>query len=192
MEHYELLAIVSSKVLENEVDGILEKIKAEITVEKGKITLTKNLGKKKFSYPLAQMRYGYYLMLEFNLDQSRVKSLDKKLSQEGSIIRQQIIKVREKTAEEIKNLAQERLEKPVPAKRKIVTPIPSRPPQIKEPAQVEEVATTASFKTPTPSQATSFLEPTPKKPKQKEEKKITLEELDEKLDKILQDDIMNE
>lgn len=189
MEHYELLAIISSKILENEVDGILEKIKAEIIAEKGEITLTKNLGKKKFTYPLAQTRYGYYIMLEFNLEQSGVKSLDKKLSQEGNIVRHQIVKVREKTAEEIINLTQEKLEKPVLVKKVTIAPAP---PEMKEAAQAKEIAPAASITPHQMTQTASLLEPSPSKSKPKEEKKITLEELDEKLDKILEDDIMNE
>lgn len=198
MEHYELLAVVSAKVSDEEIDSILEKIKAEIRAEKGEITLAKNLGKKKFSYPIAQMRYGYYVLLEFNADQGAIKLLDKKLSQEGIIVRHQIIKVREKTAEEIKKLEQEKLVRlaeartPAPASA-VVAPVYAAK-KVTPTVPKEEFAPATPAKKPVLSTVDSLAEAAPSQTQEKEDKKkkITLEELDEKLDKILEDDIMNE
>ena len=196
MEHYELLVIVSSKILEDELDSILEKLKADITAEKGEVTLTKNLGKKKFSYPIAQMRYGYYILLEFDFNQQEIKSLDKKLSLDGKVIRHQIVKIREKTEEEIRKeeKRKEQLEQKVAGEAPLVTAqtapreVDKRPvaPPVKEKVLVEKAAKPVG-------EEKKIVEPTSKKVEKKgEEKKITLEELDEKLDKLLEEDIINE
>lgn len=200
VEHYELLTILSSKTVEDEVEKILEKIKGDIIAEEGEITRAKNLGKKRLSYPIQHMRYGYYLLVEFNLEQSKFRPLDKKLSLSAGIVRHQMIKVREKTEEEIRREA-ERRERPEKAGEEKVTapfktPVPAERPVIQKPRleiELEEKVTrplgekplTAEEKIAGPAAA----EAPEKRPK---EKKVTLEELDEKLDKILEDDIIDD
>lgn len=114
MPHYELLYIVLPKFSEDEVPKVASKVKEQIQKFGGKITLEDNLGKKKLAYPIKHNRYGYYLLLEFDLEAEKVKSLDNNLKLLNEVLRHQMVK-----------------------KRKEIPHIP-RPKKIKEPLEKKE------------------------------------------------------
>lgn len=164
MQHYEALIIISSKITEEELPFVIDKVLTLIKKSGGEITLDKNLGKKKLAYSLKQNRYGFYALVEFNLPPENLKNVEKDLRLLEEVIRYQAVRAKIKTAKELEaerikesRAKLERFEEEVKEEKKV------------------EVAPKKMEKEP-------VLEP-PKK-------KISLEELDEKLDKILDDDMI--
>ena len=99
--HYELLYIISNKFSEDEIKPIVEKINSLVASNQGKITLDENLGKKRLSYPIKGFRYGYYLLVEFDMAGENLINVDRALRMMNEVLRHQIITKTVKTAEQI-------------------------------------------------------------------------------------------
>lgn len=99
--HYEMLCLISNKYSEDELAPIKEKIKKVIVDNKGKIVQEEDWGKKKLAYPIKKFRHGYYYLLEFDADKERIKKIDRLFRMTNEILRQQIVKKRVFSEEEI-------------------------------------------------------------------------------------------
>lgn len=101
MNHYELLYIVPLKMEDETAEPIINKV-SELLKELGaEVTLNDNLGKRKLAYPINQVRYGFYVLLEFNIAPDALKKLERELQLDSNIIRFQIIKKKIKSDETI-------------------------------------------------------------------------------------------
>ena len=150
MSHYELLFIVSQQYTEEEAEKINTQVKELIKAQGGEITLEDNLGKKKLAYQINHIGHGYYLLLEFDIENDKIKKLNDDLKLTNEVLRHLITVKKLKTVEQLKKEAKikEKIEKKI------------------------EEETTAKEK---------------EEKEEKEEKpKIKLEELDKKLDEILE------
>ncbi|MFH1867001.1 MAG: 30S ribosomal protein S6 [Patescibacteria group bacterium] len=101
MNHYELLYIVPLKMDEETVEPTIEKINSLLKELEAEITLQQNLGKRKLAYPIKQVRYGYYVLSEFNLEPTALKTIERELSLAGDVIRFQIVRKKIKTDEQV-------------------------------------------------------------------------------------------
>ncbi|MAF25972.1 30S ribosomal protein S6 [bacterium] len=137
--YYELLFLVGGNVAETDVPKINDKAKKEIEKLAGKVIGENSLGKKRLAYPIEDNSFGYYMVLEFNLDIDKLNELDDTLKLNQDILRHQIVKL------------------PVGYKEKLIARTPVKP------------ATETSGK--------------------KEEEKVGIEELDKKLDELLEKDL---
>ena len=165
--HYELTTIIDSNIPDNEHEKIIGKIKELITKHQGEITSENNLGRRKLSYPIEKLLKGVFICLEFNLEPKSLKAIEKELKLDKTIIRYLIVK----KPENVKLLNSEEIKKD---KIENLTPL-KKIPKIKE-------------KTPL------VTEKNEKKEEVKEDKdfnKKDLNELDRKLDEILNDEIIN-
>ena len=99
--HYELLYLISNKFSEDEVKPIMEKVSGFITAGQGKITLSQELGKKRLAYPIKGFRFGYYNLVEFDMEGKNLAKLDRSLRLMDEILRQQIVIKILKTEEQI-------------------------------------------------------------------------------------------
>ncbi|KKP90272.1 MAG: 30S ribosomal protein S6 [Parcubacteria group bacterium GW2011_GWA2_36_10] len=119
--HYELTYIVSALVpetehsaLQAEVLSFFKKAKAEI------LSGPTSLGRKKLAYPILKQKHGFYVVLEFKLeDTQELKELETSLRHNKNILRHLVIKRRllnvfDKNGE--KNFADE-VKKAAPSKR---------------------------------------------------------------------------
>jgi len=175
MQNYELLVIISSKISEEEIPFVRDKVFELIKKNEGTVVRDNNLGKKKLAYPIKNQRYGYYVQVDFDLPGANLRTMEKELAIMDEVTRY-IITVRdvlaiaraEKRAKEAK---ERRIEKPVEVKPlfEAEEPVINRIP-FADPKPVEEEKVERQVK--------------------KEQKKVSLEELDEKLDHILDDDIL--
>lgn len=94
--HYELTYIISALVPEtehskcqDEVLAFLHKAKAEI------LSGPTNLGRKKLAYPILKQKHGFYVVLEFNLeDRQTLQALETSLRHDKNILRHLVIKKR--------------------------------------------------------------------------------------------------
>lgn len=110
LPRYELLYIISNKFSEDEVAPIVEKIKKLISDSNGTIALTEDWGKKHLAYPIKGFSYGYYNLVEFDMDGASMTKVDRTLRMSSDVLRHQIIKKSSK--EEVRTLTKINAEKP--------------------------------------------------------------------------------
>lgn len=109
MPKYELMYILSSAVSDNDTPAISSEIDKFIKDADGTVLSQEMLGKKKLAYPIKKTRNGFYVLLSFTLDGSKVAALDNKLRSIESIIRYIIVNTEELLLRKAKD--QERAEK---------------------------------------------------------------------------------
>ncbi len=159
--HYELTTIIDSNIPDNEHPAIIEKMKELIIKNKGEITLEDNLGRKKLSYPIKKLLKGVFICLEFNIEPKTIKTLEKELKLNKDIIRFLLIK-----------------------KPENIAPLKTEDKSEKKDSLNSSQSSTLSN--------TEDKKDTANKTKDKnEDKKTNLNELDKKLDEILNDEIIN-
>ncbi|MFA5358688.1 MAG: 30S ribosomal protein S6 [Patescibacteria group bacterium] len=101
LKHYELLYIIPAKYTVNELPAVNDKIKAILSEYGCQITYEEDMGKKKLAYPIKQVYHGYYFVTEFNLNPDKLKGLDTSLRLFPDVLRHLVVIKKEKTAEEI-------------------------------------------------------------------------------------------
>jgi small subunit ribosomal protein S6 len=141
--HYELLYIIPNKYSEDELKPIQKKVEEIIAKNKGTITYREEWGKKKLAYPINHYNYGYYNLLEFDMEGKNVAQTNELLRITPEVLRHMIV-VKTETAQEA---------------------------QARAAAEAEKLA----------KETTEEKEET----KKEEKDKIDLEELDSKLDNLL-------
>lgn len=87
---YELTYIINPHLSEEQAAEPKEKIR-EIIGKQGEIKNEKKEIKRKFAYPIKKFNYGYYAIVDFELPPAELKSLEKYLKSELTILRYLII-----------------------------------------------------------------------------------------------------
>jgi len=159
-DHYEILYIIPSSYTKEETKPIDDKVKKLIEEQDGKITLDDDLGKLKFAYPVKHQSHGYYHLFEFNMPKQNLQNLNNALKLTNKVLRFIIVKKKIKTVAELKK--EKALHDKLTKKKE------------KEIEKMKEEKKEAKEK--------------PKK--EEKEGKISLEDLDKKLDEILDTDEM--
>ena len=92
MNHYELLAILSGRFAENEIDGVI--LRMEDVLKKGSaiIHFRQNLDRKHLAYPIKAQQYGYYILVEFDCTGPDLKKIDRLLALSADILRHCILR----------------------------------------------------------------------------------------------------
>jgi len=176
MQEYDLCVLFSGEHTESEVDALAKKVDAQLAEASADVTFSYSLGRKKLAYTIAGNTQGEYRCWLFSAEPAHIPKLDEKLRLSSDILRHLLLKLEDTTIEA-------RIEK--------VTATKERPQ--KEPN--EEAASPAILQTktvigekPPADGATTALESKNKKTTEKEEKKAGIENLDEKLDELLESD----
>lgn len=191
-----------------QIDQIRQEIKQLIETENGKITGERNYLKRKLAYEISHENYGFYTVLRFEMeDTENVAKLKRELNLSGNVSRYIIVKtdtlppleqaptMKEETAaettpegEKSKVVLEEIMKEPKPA------PTPKEEVKTETPKVEEEKSQVAEEK---PAEEKPAEEKKPevkdekeekkeeKKDKSKEDDKASLDELDKKLDEIL-------
>lgn len=216
MNHYELLAIVSGRFAENEVESQFGKIETIVKKHGGPIHYRQNLDRKRLAYPIEKQMYGYYFLLEFDSEPSVVSKIDRDLKLSADILRHNLVKRmavgKPKTFERKNSLEQEAFGKTFDraklglddiqsvTRAEVVKPAPvaAQAPIVvdEKGATTPEVATVEEGQLPTAPSPEELIQSTPvestaKAAKEKKtEQKVSFEELDAKLDDIFKNDIL--
>lgn len=159
MEHYELLAILPDTFSEEEIKAIRSAMSGHITKHGGAITIENTLGLRKLAYPVKHRRQGFYVLIEFNAEPSALQPMNAALQLDTNILRHLIISKREKTEEDL-------------AREQAMT-------ERMKAKHAERLAKTEAAK------EEKTKEAQPAEQKKKEEPTVSLEDLDKKLDEIL-------
>lgn len=165
-QHYELLFIIPGSYNDSEVPTIKEKVVSFIAKVGGQITKDQDYERKKLAYDIGQESFGHYWLMEFDAEGGNIKELNHQLELAPEILRFIIAKARIKTAEDV---AQE-----AAVKEKITARKAERVKQ-----ELKEVT-----KTEKPLDKLVV-----KKEEDKTEGKVSMEDLDKKLDEILGDNL---
>lgn len=208
-EHYELTYIVAVKHLDDELNAVIAKIAGMLKDLGAEITADTIIGRQRLAYPIGQHFQGTYVSVEFNAEPDKLKKLDNGLKLMGELVRYLVIKKKIKTAEELEREAkiEERLRKereeelktlenqephapamraeaPVAPKVEAPAEKAAAPAVAEEKPAVEKTEAAVAVKE---EKAAEKAEPVKESPKKE---KVSLEDLDKKLDEILTDDMI--
>ncbi len=100
-QHYELCYIVPIKYLEGELQKVQDGVVKLIKENGGEITHDEILGAQRLAYPINNVHQGTYVVLEFDMAGENMKELDAQMKLEDKILRHLIIKKKIKTPEEL-------------------------------------------------------------------------------------------
>jgi len=159
---YELLYIVPGHYTEAELSSIIKQVETAIQKNGGTISQTENLGKKKLAYPIKRIHQGYYILHNLILEPAALDNLNVALKLIDEVTRHQITK---KTT----------LAAPTKAPTKKNVPPIKTESKLTSPAEPSIQKSASSVETSTKSDKT--------------DKKVSLDELDQKIDEILKKDI---
>ena len=170
LQRYELMYIIPTVFDEDKIKEIIKDTSSQIKSAGGVIVKEEDLGHKKLAYRINQQHTGHYVLLEFDLARDKFAAIEKKLRLSDEILRFLITKITPKTEEDLakeKEVAKRIEDK---EKEKIVKEIED----IKEKDKEGEEKPAPEIKLPEDK---------------KEDKRVSLEDLDKKLDEILDDDV---
>lgn len=153
--HYEMLYIVPSKYTEDEVKVVVGKIEKIVTDNGGAITGREEWGNKKLAYKIKQFSFGYYFVLEFDLEGKMLERVNMLIRTSNEVLRHQVVVKKIKSKEEIAR------EKKISAKI--------------EAKKAEEIK----------QQLIEEEKGKPVEKTEKDSDKVELKDLDEKLDRLL-------
>lgn len=90
MKHYELLTLVSGKYAEHELEPVTTLIDDTLRKHGALIQFTNSWGRRKLAYPVDHNFYGYYFFSEFDCDPSTVNLINRDLELSNEILRHHI------------------------------------------------------------------------------------------------------
>ena len=160
MKKYELLYIIPGKYTEEETGSIMTAVNELLIRHQAQDIKEKDLGKKKLTYPIKDNHYGYYVLSNFIIEGVNLAKIELALKLMPEIIRHQIVYYLE------------------PSKTEAKTPNRSK-------AEEKSTDETPEAK---PAAAETPSSPSQNGPAEKQPK-VSLAELDKKLDELLKDDI---
>ena len=101
MQHYELLGIIPVKYDEKQIGSIKTKVLTLIKKQGGNVTKEEDLGRNKLAYKIKQERYGFYFLLNFDLESGNLNKAEKELDLMPEILRYLITRLRVKSSKEL-------------------------------------------------------------------------------------------
>ena len=92
--HYELLYIIPLKYTDEENNNIIKEVEDLLTSHEAKILKSAKLGKRKLAYKIKHINYGFYVVLQFDLEKKdNLKAINREMliKTNNNILRFQII-----------------------------------------------------------------------------------------------------
>ncbi|MDD4607435.1 MAG: 30S ribosomal protein S6 [Patescibacteria group bacterium] len=172
---YHLVYLIASSYPQEKINQISDQIDKLIQDHQGEIIKKVNLGEKHLAYPIQGVANGYYTSNFIKLEVEQVKSLEKKLKEQGEILRFLITKwsgevpgdKKEKALEETKDISKSQTD--------LNTNTPEQPEPIAETTEATEIVLDED----SPSQDNK---PVKKNNKKEDKKNLDDTPLDELLD----------
>ncbi len=92
MKNYEINLLISPDLSEEEVRLLSEKVASFINNEGGNLIESKSPLKIRVGYPIKKKKEAYFITFVLSLESEKLKSFEKKLKEEGQILRYLITK----------------------------------------------------------------------------------------------------
>ncbi len=170
-QHYELLYVVTSSADDKKLKEVDQQVSDFITQSGGLITKKDDWGRRRLAYEINHEKYGNYVLMEIDADQEMLKKLDASMQLMPEVLRQIVVSKRVKTESEVAK--EKQLKEKIEAKRA----------EKQRAAETEaQIASTKEVLEEKPAE-------TVEKTKDAKVEKISLEDLDKKLDEILKEEI---
>lgn len=191
-QRYELLYIIPNNFTEEEAQKIHEKVKENISQKGAEISFEDQWGKKKLAYPIDHFNHGYYNLLEFTALKEKISDIEHFLRFSDEVLRYQV--VMKKDSEEpgqVKAAREEKALEEKPEKEEQSEDLSEATDQKEEekPKEEEKVAGKDSKERSQeeldPKEKDKEEEKKEEEKKRKDDQKVDLNDLDEKLDDIL-------
>jgi len=209
MKHYELLCVLRGTLSEDDVPANIENVKDAITKSGGEIKSVNDMGKSRIAYPIKHIRYGYFNLIHFDAEPNMVPEIQGKLRIMNELLRSLItIRSNKAVAEGTGTTIGGVIDEIIPQQKKRDGKKEDRkedrpenkPTKIEEKeVKDEEVKTVEKEVVEKKEAKEEKIEPKetvvekkedkPKETKKKEEKPISMDDIDKKLDEILQSDL---
>lgn len=97
MKLYELMVIFDGGLTSEKQKTLLELVEGFIAEVKGSVKKKTDLGKKEFAYQIGKKDYGFYWLLEAELEEEFVPVVDKKMRLEKGIVRHLVTSIGKST-----------------------------------------------------------------------------------------------
>ncbi|RLC71680.1 MAG: 30S ribosomal protein S6 [Chloroflexi bacterium] len=97
MREYELVAIISPEITEDELPQAMEKLGQLIERQGGKVLSLEQWGRRKFAYPIKHYGEGNYVVTRFELEPEKAAELESNLKLSEEILRHLLVKVDNRT-----------------------------------------------------------------------------------------------
>jgi len=174
-QHYALLYIIPVKYTVDELPAVTERVR-NILIEHGcQITHEDTLGKRKLAYPIKRVFHGYYTIVECNLLPVAVAKLNVALQLAPEVLRHLFISRPERTAAEL-------------AKEKDQREAATAAAAAKQALRNGEAAPTPTITATLHTDIQTRVVPT--QAADSDEGKVSLEELDKRLDELIDETIL--
>ena len=93
MHDYELVAIISPEIDEDEVSKIVDRVTESINSRGGAVEEIKNWGKRRLAYPVKKFMEGDYILARFKLMPKSVREVESEIGTLAAILRYLVVKV---------------------------------------------------------------------------------------------------
>lgn len=199
MQNYELLFILPGTLSDEETAPLVEKVKGIVEKNNGKEYSLEVMDKKRLAYPIKQIRYGYFYLAFFQAESKEVEQMQKELRLITELLRVLVQKYDPKTQTMRKidfgltptfvspGMEGEAVPS-MPTYSEHVNPVDYNAPSA---PIAPTLATEAVPSVESPVVTTEDTPVVPSVPVKKADKKISLDEIDKKLDEILDIDLGN-
>lgn len=164
MKHYELFYLVSAQIPENQLESVQEEVSGIVKKLGGTITKQESWGRKKLATPVNKEKFGFYLLNEFDLEPSGLIELQKTLRLHKLIMRYLLLDKKPMSAREI--LMQENAKRRALTRAAGIDPRTGKRPETSAPREDSTIES-------------------------KKAARISLEDLDKKLDELLDTEMVN-
>ncbi len=91
LRDYELLLIISPEVIDEELEGRVDKISQTITERGGVVSSTEPWGKRKLAYPIEHFTEGHYVLIKFSFEPALCREFEASLRISEEILRHLLI-----------------------------------------------------------------------------------------------------
>ncbi len=189
-QHYELMFIIPGSLDEVQVPTVKERVNKLVEEAGGKVTVQYDMQRRRLAYKIKQQTFGYYHLMQFDIEPAQINDLEKKILLDQEILRHLLVKAVPKTEQELEEMLA--FKKPVTKEEEVVETI--------EPTKKVEAKPVPTPIATTPTEEPAPAAPTEEKALSQEEadaleeaktedvkEKVSMEELDKKLDAILDD-----
>ena len=92
MQKYELMLLLNPNTMD-EVDDFISSLKKLISDNKGDLIDTKLLGKRQLAYPINNMNYANYVLLDVNVEPETLDLLEEKFRYDQNVFRHLTVKL---------------------------------------------------------------------------------------------------
>lgn len=115
LKHYELLYLLPGNKTEEEVQGMVQAVRELVKQQGGSIIKEDFWGKRKLAYEINHLSHGYYDLVTFEIESTKLQVLENVLRLNEHVVRHQLTTFIVKSAEQL--AAEERLRERIAARR---------------------------------------------------------------------------